>query len=147
MKWTLLLACTLAIATACEKSNDKPEEATLKATADAPTDLNNKQTLVGKWRLVEYWQDLGNGTGQWTQATDPDEITFTADGNVTFSGNSPFASKGFNRYKIVEANKVELSNGSGAVREIFYFDRKSDTELIFNPQCRENCSRKYQKVG
>ena len=146
MKWTLLLACTLALATACEKSNDKPEEATFTASSDAPTDPNNKQTLVGKWRLVEYWQDQGNGTGQWFQATDPDEITFTADGTVTFSGNSPFASKGFNRYTIVDAHRVELSGSSG-VKEIFYFDRKSDTELIFNPQCRENCSRKYQKVG
>ena len=147
MKWTLLLAFALATATACEKSNAKPEEATLKASSDSPTDPNNKQTLVGKWRLVEYWQDKGDGTGQWIQATDPDEVTFTADGRVTFSGNSPFASKGFSLYKIVEANKVELSNGSGDVREIFYFNRKSDTELIFNPQYRENCSRKYQKVG
>ncbi len=147
MKWTLLLAFALATATACEKSNAKPEVATLTASSDSPTDPTNKQTLVGKWRLVDYWQDQGNGTGQWIQATDPDEITFTADGNVTFSGNSPFATKGFTRYNIVDAHRVELSNGSGDVREIFYFDRKSDAELIFNPQCRENCSRRYQKVG
>ena len=82
----------------------------------------------------------------WTPATDPDEVTFTANGEVMFSANSPFASKGFNQYRIIEPNKVELSNG-GNTREIFYFDRKGENELIFNPQCRENCSRRYQKVG
>ncbi|HYF30862.1 MAG TPA: hypothetical protein VD993_07065 [Chitinophagaceae bacterium] len=145
MKWTLFLACALAFTTACEKSNDAPEDTTLTAsTASNPTD---KAVLVGKWRLVEFFQDRGDGTGQWMPATDPDEVTFTAAGEVMFSGNSPFASKGFSRYRIIDANRVELSSASGDNKEIFYFDRKSDTELIFNPQCRENCSRRYQKVG
>lgn len=146
MKWTLCLAFILAIGTACEKSNDAAlEEASL--TANAASDPTDKATLVGKWRLVEYFQDRGDGSGQWMPATDPDEITFTASGEVTFSGNSPFAAKAFNRYKVIDANKVELSNAAGDVKEVFYFDRRSANDLIFNPQCRENCSRRYQKVG
>lgn len=144
MKWTLLLACTLAVATSCEKSNVTPEEAdtlTSASTVNPPA----KVDIVGKWRLVEYWQDRGDGTGQWTPATDPDEITFTASGEVIFSGNSPFSSRGFTNYRIIDANKIELSGGNN--REEFYFAKKGDTELIFNPQCRENCSRRYQKVG
>lgn len=144
MKWTLLFAFTVAIATACEKSNDvKPEEPNLTASTVDPI----KDVLVGKWRLVEYWQDRGDGVGQWIPATDPDEVTFTANGEVSFSGNSPFASRGYTRYRILDGHKVELSTASGDNREIFLYERKSNTELIFNPQCRETCSRRYQKVG
>ena len=147
MKWTILFAFTLAIAAGCEKSNEVVDQ---DVKAQATGDPTVKNTLTGTWRLFEYFQDRGDGTGQWIGATDAEaeQITFTAAGEVSFSSNSPLANRGFNRYRIVDANHVELySSTNGDMRERFYFTRESDVQLIFNPLCRENCSRRYKKVS
>lgn len=146
MKWTILLAFTLAVTAGCEKSNDVADQQT-KLQADA--DPANKNTLAGTWRLFEYFQDRGDGTGSWIGATDTqrEELTFTTDGKLSFSSNSPLVGRGFDRYKIIDANHVELYSSSNAdMRDVFYYHRESATQLIFNPQCRENCSRRYALV-
>ena len=147
MKWTILLAFTLAITAGCEKSNDIADPETKIKAAGDPVEKN---TLTGTWRLVEYYQDRGDGTGQWVGATDADreQITFSASGEVSFSSNSPLANRGFNRYRIIDGNHVELySSANGDMKEIFYYNRESNDQLIFNPQCRENCSRRYKLVS
>ena len=143
MKWTLLLAFTLAITAGCSKSNIKDEEVSLKASGD-PSVKNN---LTGTWRLVEYFQDIGDGTGHWVAATDPDQITFNGNGEISFSSNSMLAGRGYNRYRIIDGNHVELySASSNDIKEIFYYNRETGVYLVFNPQCRENCSRRYKLV-
>jgi hypothetical protein len=147
MKWTILLAFAVAVAAGCEKSNDiADQDSKLQASGD-PT---SKNTLTGTWQLFEYYQDKGDGTGKWIGATDGEreQITFTAAGEVSFSSNSPLANRGFNRYRIVDANHVELySNANGDMKETFYYTRESDVQLIFNPMCRENCSRRYKLIN
>ena len=148
MKWTILLAFTVAVAAGCEKSNEAANDPETRIQAD--TDPTVKNTLTGTWRLVEYFQDRGDGTGQWIGATDAEreQVTFTADGKVSFSANSPLANRGFDRYRIVDANHVELYSSANAdMRERYYYNRESDTQLIFNPQCRENCSRRYVRIN
>lgn len=147
MKWTLLLAFTVAVAAGCEKSNDIADPDT-KVQANA--DPTVKNTLIGTWRMFEYYQDIGNGTGQWIGATDADaeQIIFTAAGEVSFSSNSPLANRGYNRYRIVDANHVELYSSANAdLKETYYYTRESDVQLIFNPLCRENCSRRYKRIS
>lgn len=147
MKWTILLAFSIAIATGCSKSNAKPDEMNDSETSIASTGIQ-KNSLVGKWRFVEYFQDRGDGTGQWFAATETEEVTFTESGEIIASGNSILASRGYNRYRIVDGNHVELYSSSNAdSKEIFYYNREGNSDLIFNPQCRENCSRRYVKVG
>jgi hypothetical protein len=147
MKWTLPLALSLAIMAGCEKSNVAPQDDTIiKAQAtDLPTDKNN---LLGKWQLVEYFQDIGDGTGKWVAATESEEILFNASGEFKATGNSPLAMRGFDRYRILDGNHVELYSSSNAAnKDTFYYNRSGSAELIFNPQCRENCSREYKLVG
>jgi hypothetical protein len=147
MKWTILLALSFAVAAGCSKSNAKPDELNDDGTTITATSTE-KNGLLGKWRLVEYFQDKGDGTGQWFPATETEEITFTASGEVTFSGNSVLAGRGYNRYRIVDGNHVELySSTNGDNKDIFYYNRENGTDLIFNPQCRENCARRYKLVG
>ena len=146
MKWTLLLAFTLAIAAGCEKSNISDETITTKATND-PTNTE-KNSLVGTWQLVEYWQDRGDGTGAWMPATEAEQVTFTSSGEFKVSNpNSPLGIRGFNRYRIVDGNHVELYSTTGSEKEVYYYNRESEVNLIFNPQCRENCSRRYKLLN
>lgn len=147
MKWTILLAFSFAIATGCSKSNAEPDELKDSETSITATGTE-KNGLVGKWRLVEYFQDRGDGTGQWFPATETEEVTFTASGEVIVSGNSLLAGRGYNRYRVIDGNHVELYSASNSeAKDIFYYNRENDTDLIFNPQCRENCARRYKKVG
>lgn len=147
MKWTLLLAFSFAIATGCSKSNATPDEIKDNETSITSAGVQ-KNNLVGKWKLVEYWQDRGDGTGVWSAAAETEEVTFTESGEVIVSGNSLLAGRGYDRYRIIDANTVELySSSNGDLRETFYYNRESNTSLLFNPKCRENCSRRYVKVG
>lgn len=144
MKWTLLLAFTLALAAGCKKSAAPDEDAGIKSELTDPAEGN---ALTGTWKLVEYFQDRGDGTGYWAGAADPDQVTFTASGELKVSANSPLANRGFNCYKIVDKNHVELYSTTSANKDSYYYDRESDSSLLFNPQCRENCSRRYQLVN
>lgn len=148
MKWTLPLALSLAIMAGCEKSNVQPEDdSTIQAQATTAA-ASEKNTLLGRWQLVEYFQDIGDGTGKWVTATESEEIVFNASGEFKATGNSTLALRGFDRYRIIDGNTVELYSSSNAsTKDTFYYNRKADTELIFNPQCRENCSRKYKLLG
>jgi hypothetical protein len=143
MKWTLLLAFTLAIAAGCKKSTVPDDLVSSQSTSD----IALKNNLLGTWRLVEYFEDKGDGTGHWVAATDPDEITFTGSGGIKYSSNSPLAARGFDHYTVVDGNHVELFSTSTENKEVYYYNRESDVYLIFNPQCRENCSRRYKLVN
>lgn len=149
MKWTVALAISVAVIAGCEKSNDAPQRAAdgtaQLQSADTGTQKNN---LIGRWQVTEYFQDYGDGTGKWITATEPEEILFTATGEFKASGNTPLASRGYDRYRIVDGNQVELfSSSNGDNRETYYYNRESGVQLLFNPQCRENCSRRYKLVG
>jgi hypothetical protein len=148
MKWTILLAFAVAVATGCSKSNETPDALVNDNGTSITSAGEQKSSLVGSWRFVEYYQDRGDGTGQWIAATETEEVTFTETGEVRISGNSFLATRGYNRYRIIDANRVELSSTSNSeAKEIFYFNRESATDLIFNPLCRENCARRYKFVG
>ncbi|HYE55492.1 MAG TPA: hypothetical protein VD996_11635 [Chitinophagaceae bacterium] len=149
MKWTFALALSLAIVAGCEKSNVTPQEAQdQKTTAQATGTNTEKNTLLGRWQLVEYWQDNGDGTGKWVAATESEELLFTASGEFKATGNSPLAMRGYDRYRIIDGNYVELYSSSNAAnKETYLYNRESAANLVFNPQCRENCSRRYKLVG
>ena len=140
MKWTLLLAFTLAMVAGCKKDAAAPDP-DVKAQASSVTGKND---LIGTWRVFEFFQDIGDGNGHWVAATDIDEITFTASGELKYSGNSPLTGHGFDRYKIIDGNHVQLYSSSSDKSDIFYYNRETDVYLLFNPQCRENCSRRYK---
>ncbi|HEX4877161.1 MAG TPA: hypothetical protein VFV31_10860 [Chitinophagaceae bacterium] len=140
MKWSIFLAFILMIAAGCEKSNEINED--ISQQADAP----GKNQLVGKWRLFDYYQDRGDGTGGWFPAMLMEEITFTADGKFSASNTSHLYQFGYNRYKIIDNNHVELYSTANNNREVYYYNRESAEYLMFNPKCRENCARRYKLV-
>lgn len=144
MKWTLLLAFTLAAAAGCKKDTTIPDQ---DVKVQASPDVAGKNNLTGTWRAFEFYQDMGDGSGHWAAVTDADEITFTESGELKYSGNSPLATRGFDRYKIIDGNHVELYSSGADKSDIFYYNRESDVYLLFNPQCRENCGRRYKLVN
>jgi hypothetical protein len=130
--FVILLVCG---ALACRKSNDGDEVVT-------------RQDIVGKWKLTEYYRDIGNGMGEWVP-TDPNDIEivqFEADGK--FLHNENFSIRdGIDRYSIIEQNKVALYSSSGSDTVIYFFKQDKKNELIFNPVCREfSCMKKHVRM-
>jgi hypothetical protein len=128
---TILTVCSLL---ACSKGKD--------------TELVTIHDIVGKWKLVEYYRDIGNGMGEWVP-TDPNDIEivqFDADGKFLHNENFSIQD-GINRYRIIGKNKIELYSSVGTDTVQYFFKQDSKNELIFNPVCREfSCMKKHVRL-
>ena len=138
-----------ALLSSCEKStfsNESPQ--TKDATSAGAETETQKNTVLGSWLLVEYYEDRGDGTGQWIKVQDPmhEDINFYTDGS--FRANSTFSifqTNNYTHYTIVDSEKINLSSSSGQ-NSTFRYTRESETSLVFHPLCRENCARRYKLI-
>lgn len=128
----LLVACGFIVACSKSKENGTVTE----------------KDIVGRWKLVEYYRDLGNGSGEWVP-NDPNDVEivqFDTDGK--FSHNENFSIQdGINRYRITGPNKIELYSSAGTDTVRYFYKQDSKDELIFNPVCRElSCMKKHVRM-
>ena len=125
----------------CEKSSGS--ELSISNPATTAKEQTGKNQLVGTWQLKEFFQNIGNGQGKWTIAQDVEQVTFSPEGD--FSTNEFFAlyDRHFNKYRIVDSTHVELYSTQHSETVTFFFKRESEASLLFNPICRENCTRRY----
>jgi hypothetical protein len=118
-----------------------------KSTGDEVSLMNSLQTdfaknsVVGKWQLKEFFQNSGNGGGAWMPAQNAEQVIFSESGD--FSANEFFPDKQFNKYRIIDSTKIELYSTQSEEKATYYFKRESATNLLFQPPCRENCSKRY----
>jgi len=130
----------IGLLASCEKST--VDENTL--TNQAPPSNNAVKTgVVGKWQLLEFFQDMGNGQGNWIPAQETEQVTFTSAGDFVFNGKFPLSLKQFDKYKIIDGSHVQLYASQSDEQAIYLFKRESDQNLLFNAVCKENCSRRY----
>lgn len=119
---------------ACSKSND--------------ADVVTKQDIVGKWKLIEYYRDIGNGNGEWVP-TDPNDIEIVEfESNGKFMHNENFSIReGIDRYTIMKDNKIALYSSAGGDTVMYFYKQDKKNELIFNPICREfSCMKKHVRM-
>lgn len=129
MKMVLTFICLLGLL-ACQQ--DKPV-------------ANNG--IIGKWRLVEFLSDPGNGSGKWQPADqqNPTIIEFKANGDYTSSTNDDFI-----RYQLKEDQQtLEMffnpKTNSSKSRN-WHVESISATNLQLSYRCREPCGGKYVAV-
>jgi len=128
----------------CEKSSGS--ELSISNSNTTSKEQTEKNQLVGTWQLKEFFQNIGNGQGKWVAAQDAEQITFSPEGD--FSTNQYFAlyDRHFNKYRIADSTHIELYSTQHSETVTFFFKRESETSLLFNPICRENCSRRYMLI-
>ena len=106
------------------------------------------QDIAGKWQLVEYYRDIGNGSGEWVPA-DPNDVEIVQfEPNGKFLYNENFSiQESIDRYRIIDQNKIELYSSAGTDTVRYFFKQDSKNELIFNPVCREfSCMKKHVRL-
>jgi len=139
-----ILLVALFTATACEKSVSEEE-------IPASTSSEMKANSSSSWQLLEYYQASINGEGEggWVMADTqkPEVVTFNTDGTFSSNENWLWHSMNYDRYQLIQDNKVILTSSKTGATATFIYQPEKDNTLLFNGICRENCSRKYRKVG
>ena len=125
----------------CEKSTIN-EVSTLSDPRPISTEVT-KNNVAGTWQLKEFYQNIGNGEGNWVPAQNSEQVSFSSSGDFSSNSNFSLADRNFNKYRIIDSVRIELYSSQTEDKATFYFRRESETSLLFNPLCRENCSRRY----
>ena len=128
----------------CEKSS--MEEVLSINETTSPTQEVGKHQLAGSWRLKEFYQDIGNGQGNWIPAQNAEQVNFTESGDFSANEFFPLYDRHFNKYRIVDSTRVELYSTQSEETAMFIYKRESETSLLFNPACRENCAKRYTLI-
>lgn len=135
-----LLVVVLASAYSCQKETVATENET------------QNSSLVGKWRLVEYLADPGDGSGTWqkTPTEFVETIEFRADGSfVAESANGLSTGDLFDKYKILEGNRLEMRYRPGTnqvASHIWTYADLTPATLTLQYGCIEACGGKYVRV-
>ncbi len=144
MKWTMITALAIVMCTtiACEKGAIENEMETQVAGITAETG-----SIVGTWSMVEYYEDRGDGTGEWKPATHTETLTFGSNASFSYSPTFPNASLGFDHYKVNNNTMVTLVNSSSGWSDVYEYRMENATTLVFFPKCRETCARRYTLIA
>jgi len=140
MKQLITFLAIAFMAVACEKSAVENE----KQVGAATQKVNG---IIGTWKLVAYWQDIGNGNGSWVTPDFTETITFGAEGGFTSSPSFPLYSRGYTSYVAKETQIAFSPNTSGNTMDDTYQYSLQNSMLTFYPRCRETCTRVYQLVN
>ena|ERR1700730_14131673 len=135
MKWKLLFVIVLF--SSCRKS-----------LANEQLIAGSEKTIVGKWKLIQYYKENTDGTGEWipTDSSNIQFVEFSATGK--FSHNANFVIQlGINSYKFLESHKILLYSTMTSDSVKYFYKQDASHEIIFNPLCLEfSCMRKFGKV-
>jgi len=133
MKWRMLW--TLLLFASCRKSNEQLIN-------------NSAERIVGKWKLIQYYRDNGDGTGQWlpTDTSNVQTVEFKSNGEFTHNENFVIQ-ESIDRYKFLEPHKILMYSSHSSDSAKYYYQQDQYPELIFNPLCTEfSCMRKFARL-
>lgn len=117
---------------------------------DSPIFQNNG--LTGKWKLIEFLADPGNGKGKWQKVDDDASsvIEFKANGDFSELKGPIYSSVNpYNTYKILDDKRLQLSvkdSVSNPSKTIWYYSDLTPTTLTIGYGCIEACGGKYIAV-
>ena len=133
--WTLM---------ACQNENAEPQDDTAKRA------FKENNGLIGKWKIVEYLGDPGDGSGTYHEVKDEvgHIIEFRENGEfIEKKGQGQSSVPLFNAYKVLDDKRIELIPiDKSAPSHIWHYSDLSATKLTLGYGCIEACSGKYIAV-
>ena len=117
---------------------------------DEGSPVTENHGLVGKWKLIEYLADPGDGSGKWQPATDEFShiIEFHPDGRFTeIKGKAQSSVPLYKGYKLKGDNLIEmLPIDETKASHTWSYSDLSSTNLTLSYGCIEACGGKYVAV-
>ena len=133
--WTIIVAC----------KNDTADPAD-----DGAKRAMKESGLIGKWKIVEYLADPGDGSGTYQAVTDDVAhiLEFKESGEfVEKKAQGQSSVPLFNAYKVLDDKRIELIPiDKTAPSHIWYYSDLSASKLTLGYDCIEACSGKYIAV-
>lgn len=146
MKTTRLLFSLLLIWTvmACQDETADPIDDSPKRA------MKENNGLIGKWKIVEYLGDPGDGSGTYHEVKDEVAhiIEFKENGEfVEVKGQGQSSVPLFNAYKILDDKRIEMIPiDKTAPSHTWYYSDLSASKVTLSYGCIEACSGKYVAV-
>ena len=146
MKTTRLLLSLMLIWTviACQNETADPIDDTAKRA------LKENNGLIGKWKIVEYLADPGDGSGTYHEVKSDvaHTIEFKENGEfVEVKGQGQSSIPLFNAYKILDDQRIEMIPiDKNSPSHTWYYSDLSATKVTLGYGCIEACSGKYVAV-
>lgn len=146
MKTTRLLLSLMLLWTvmACQNETADPQDDTAKRA------LKENNGLIGKWKIVEYLGDPGDGSGTYHEVKDEagHTIEFKENGEfVERKGQAQSSVPLFNAYKVLDEQRVEMIPiDRSQPSHIWFYSDLSATKVTLGYGCIEACSGKYVAV-
>lgn len=113
-----------------------------------------EKSIIGTWKLIEIYNDSGDGNGRWNSVEDGYTYNFSANGEFT---STRFSECGNGNYSIVsnelsldfdcEGFTAGIENPDGIFIELFTFE---SNYVILTPTyltCIEGCGWKFKKIN
>lgn len=144
MKTTRIILPLLLLWTVIACQNDSADP------LDGKRASKENNGLIGKWKIVEYLGDPGDGSGRYRKVGDDEYhiIQFKENGEfLEEKGPAISSATYFNAYKILNDDRIEMIPiDRGAPSHIWRYSELSPTKLTLNFSCFEACSGKYIAV-
>lgn len=138
---SLMLLCTVM---ACHNENADPLDDTAKRA------MKENNGLLGKWKIVEYLADPGDGSGRYQTAKGDlaHMIEFKENGQfVETKAPAQSSVPLFNAYKVLDDKRIELIPiDKNSPSHIWFYSDLSATGVTLGYGCIEACSGKYMAV-
>ncbi len=134
MKKFIILFSIVLLATGCSKSNENLEV--------------TQENLIGTWKLIQAYNDPGDGSGDFEDVQDGYSFTLNEDGTFI---SERLAECATGTYTINNSKLVFNYNCDDFTEEYVDIIRFSGNNLISSPiqpyACIEGCERKFSKNG
>lgn len=135
MKHILLIWIALVCLSSCKDDNDMQ----LKNTTDE---------VLGQWKLIEFYADPGDGSGDFQQIESEKRILFMTDGTVSSNANLCilFSEVGETSTGTFSEEDMSISISGCDISTSSVNYEMVGSQLIVSYFCIEGCLEKYEKI-
>ncbi|MCF0042796.1 hypothetical protein [Dyadobacter fanqingshengii] len=108
--------------------------------------------LVGKWKMVEFLYDPGDGSGEFQKASEGESsvVEFKANGDFKETKGALYSSiNSYTKYKILSDKKIELSGApasSAYPTHNWTYNDLTPTSVTLGFGCDESCAGKFVAI-
>src|SRR5690242_618800 len=118
--------------------------AAIVSVVSCSKDVIKNDQLYGKWQLVEYYADPGDGSGTWHAPEQPSAVEFTKTGKFIQYNNINVTW----HFTVLSDSALQLNTNNSSQSYTYRYKLKDDNTILFLYRpCTEGCGYKYRAIN